>query len=85
MTGNGVETMRNIGPKTAQRLRDVDIVTEARSRALGAVAAYRRVKHYDPTFTTLNCLYALHAAITGEHWAHLSQKEKAILRAEAEC
>lgn len=83
MTGNAVETMRNIGPKTAQRLRDVDIATEAQLRALGAVAAYRRVKHYDPKFTTLS-LYALHAAITGEHRAHVSRKKKAILRAEAE-
>jgi DNA transformation protein len=79
-----IETLRNIGPKTAWRLREVGIGSEVELRALGAVAAYRRVRHFDPRFTTRNCLYALEGALRDLPWTGLPSQVKDRLRREAE-
>ena len=75
---------RNLGPVSARRLAEVGIETEADLRALGAVAAYRRVKHAFPRHVSLNLLYALAAALAGIDWRDLSPDLKAKLKAEAE-
>lgn len=43
-----IADLPGIGPKTAAWLEAVDIATEAELREIGAVDAYRRLKHRDP-------------------------------------
>lgn len=73
----------NLGPKTAARLAEVGIATEADLRALGAPAAYARLKHAFPRETSLNALWALHGALTGVPWTALDAATKARLKREA--
>jgi len=71
----------NLGPKTAAWLADVGIGSEAELRRVGAVAAYRRLKHARPREVSLNALWALHGALIGEPWSKLDAATKARLRA----
>lgn len=73
----------NLGPVTAARLGEVGIGHEAMLRRLGAIAAYRRVKHAFPKETSLVLLYALHGAIMGTPWTALSKAVRAGLRRQA--
>jgi DNA transformation protein len=75
---------RNLGPVSARRLAEVGIETEAHLRELGAVVAYRRVKHAFPRHVSLNLLYALAATLAGIDWRDLSPDMKAQLKADAE-
>ena len=76
-----VGTLAGIGPKTASWLADVDIRTEADLRRIGAVDAYRRLKHHDPKRTSLNALWGLHAALAGIPWTAIDGATKAALLA----
>ena len=76
--------LRNIGARTASWLAEVDIRDEADLRALGAVAAYRRLKHARPRGVTLVALYAAYGALTDTHWNEIPEEIKAALRREAE-
>ena len=64
-------TLQNIGPASARQLREVDIADAAALQALGAVAAYRRLKHAFPRQVSLNMLYALEGALRGCPWNRL--------------
>lgn len=77
-----IESMAGIGPATAGWLRDVGIETEADLRAIGAVDAYRRLKHRDPKRVSLNALWGLHAAIAGIPWTVVDRATKDALLAE---
>ncbi len=72
-----------LGPKSSQWLAEVGIATVDELRAVGAVAAYRRLKHWNPRLVSVNALYALHAALNGLHWRAVDDGTKARLRAEA--
>lgn len=77
------EKIRNVGPKSAAWLRQVGIRTEAELRAIGSVAAYRKVKvaGFKPT---LNLLYSMAGAEDDCHWTQLADERKAALLAAAE-
>lgn len=77
-----IAEMVGIGPVTAQRLREVDITTEAALRELGAAAAYRRLRLLGAGVTR-NALWGLHAALTGERWTEMDAATKARLLREA--
>jgi DNA transformation protein len=79
----GVGRLAGLGPKSEAWLREVGINSEEELRAIGAVAAYRRLKHWNPRLVSLNALYALHAALNGLHWRLVDDETKARLRAEA--
>jgi DNA transformation protein len=79
----GVSRLAGLGPKSEAWLREVGINTEEELRAIGAVAAYRRLKPWNPRLVSLNALYALHAALSGLHWRAVDDETKARLRAEA--
>jgi DNA transformation protein len=70
----------NVGVVTAARLRAVGIADEAALRRLGALVAYRRVKHAYPRETTIVLLYALHGAITDMPWTALTAEDRTALR-----
>lgn len=82
-TRGGVSRLAGLGPRSEAWLREVGINSEEELRATGAVAAYRRLKHWNPRLVSLNALYALHAALNGLHWRAVDDETKARLRAEA--
>ncbi|MGE0282075.1 MAG: TfoX/Sxy family DNA transformation protein [Rhizobiaceae bacterium] len=71
-----VAEMRNLGPATARMLTEVDIADEETLRAVGAQAAYRRLKFRFGRQVTLVALYALEAALRDCDWRSLDAKTK---------
>jgi DNA transformation protein len=82
-SGSDPSTLPGLGPKSDQWLAEVGITTVDELRGIGAVAAYRRLKHWNPRLVSLNALYALHAALNGLHWRAVDADTKARLQAEA--
>lgn len=78
-----VHQLHGIGPKTAAGLAEVGIATEAELRQIGAVAAYRRLKHYDPRGVSRNALWALYGALNDLAWTDIDPAIKRQLLAEA--
>ncbi|MGK9165435.1 TfoX/Sxy family protein [Inquilinus limosus] len=78
-----ISDLPNLGPKTAEWLAAVGITTEAELRAVGPIAAWQRLKAAQPEVITVNALYALHGALTNQHWASLPQELRALLRRDA--
>ena len=79
-----VENLKNIGPKTAAWLHDTGIHTRADLEAMGAVMAYKILKHQKPKQVTILLLYALDGALSGKHWNVLGPERKAALKREAD-
>ena len=75
--------LKNIGPASVRQLRDVGIEDEAALRKLGAIAAYRRLKHAFPREVSVVMLYALEGALRGCHWNRLPPGVKEKLQAAA--
>ncbi len=75
--------LKNIGPASVRQLREVGIENSATLRRLGALAAYRRLKHAFPRETSLVMLYALEGALRDCHWNHLPPRVKEALKAAA--
>ncbi|HEV7372466.1 TfoX/Sxy family DNA transformation protein [Arenibaculum sp.] len=82
-TGRPLHLLPNLGPATARRLAEVGVSCEADLRALGAVAAYARLRHAFPRETSLNALWALHGALEGVAWTALDAATRARLEREA--
>ena len=78
-----VSALPNLGPKSVLWLAEVGITSVGELREVGAVAAYRRLKHWNPRLVGLNALYAMHAALEGVHWRAVDAETKARLRSEA--
>ena len=76
--------LQNIGPANARQLREVDIADAAALQALGAVAAYRRLKHAFPRQVSLNMLYALEGALRDCPWNRLPPGVRDKLKNAAE-
>ena len=77
------DKLRNVGPKSAAWLRQVGVRTQDDLVALGAVAAFVKVKRagFRPS---LNLLYALEGALLGCHWQQVPEERRAELLAGAE-
>ena len=82
MTGDLIH-LKNIGPASVRQLREVGIEDEAALRKLGAIAAYRRLKHAFPRQVTLVMLYALEGALRGCPWNRLPPGVKETLQSAA--
>lgn len=70
--------LRNIGPKSAAWLRQTGVRTQEDLEAVGALAAFVRVKRagFKPS---LNLLYALEGAILGCHWQEIPDERRSEL------
>jgi DNA transformation protein len=75
--------LKNIGPASVRQLREVGIEDEAALRKLGAIAAYRRLKHAFPREISVVMLYALEGALRRCHWNQLPPGVKEKLQAAA--
>lgn len=82
MTNRPLTSLPGIGPRTAAWLVEIGIPNEAELRALGAPAAYCRLKGHHPRSVSLNALWALQGAIDGIPWQAISAEEKERLVAE---
>jgi len=80
--GAALAALRNLGPASAELLVEAGITTPHELRQLGAVMAFKLVEHRHGSAST-NLLYALHGALTDQHWASFSPDERARLREEA--
>ena len=78
-----IESLRNLGPKSGQWLRESGITTIAELERLGPVVAFRLVKQHQPK-ASLNLLWAMAAGLKGKDWRELSEAMKKRLRKEAE-
>ncbi len=75
--------LKNIGPASARQLRDVGIDDASALRKIGALDAYRRLKHAFPRHVSLLMLYALEGALRDCHWNHLPAGVKDRLKQAA--
>lgn len=77
-----VEQLLNIGPKSANWLKEVGISTLADLQKAGAVLAYKILQH---RFKGINILmlYGLYGALNNRHWNSLSREEKDTLKSAA--
>ena len=80
---NDLARLKNIGPASIRQLREVGIDDTAALRKLGALAAYRRLKHAFPREVSLLMLYALEGALRDCHWNRLPPGVKERLQAAA--
>jgi DNA transformation protein len=78
-----IESLRNLGPKSSQWLRDAGISTIAELEQLGPVAAFHLVKERQPK-VSLNLLWALEAGLKGLNWRELAESTKQRLRKEVD-
>ena len=74
--------MPNFGPKSQQMLTQAGIHTVAQLRELGAVRAYLQVKRSGKA--SLNLLWAMEGALTGQHWQVVAKQERLRLLIELE-
>ena len=74
--------LKNIGAVVEAWLNEAGFSTETELREVGAVLAYKIVKHQRPA-ANLNLLYALDGALRDVHWNELTSERKAWLRCEA--
>lgn len=84
VTDRPLAELPGLGPASLQWLSEVGIETEAELRKIGAAAAYRRLKQWNPKRVSLNMLWGLHSAITGVPWNRIDRARKARLRRDAE-
>ncbi|GMQ82320.1 MAG: hypothetical protein BMS9Abin05_1768 [Rhodothermia bacterium] len=78
-----IAALRNIGPKSAGLLAEIGVNTLSDLEEMGAVFAYRVLKHRFAHVSIL-MLYALEATIRDVHWLSLTEEDKNGLRAAAE-
>lgn len=80
-----VESLANLGPRSAAILASVGVTTLEELRALGAVATYVRAKRSGHN-VSLNLLWALEGALIGMHWQEVAREHRTrLLMALEDC
>lgn len=72
--------MKNIGPKSRQRLAEVGIYTINDLRKAGSITTYKILKEEYPKKVSLNLLWGLEAAIRDGDWRELTETDKEELK-----
>ena len=83
MRVSDLESLKNIGPRSAVWLSAVGVETADDLERLGPVEAWRRAKVAVPDEVTIVLLYALQAALLDLHWTELPVDLKRRVAAEA--
>ena len=78
-----VLALRNIGPKSAAWLRQVGLCSAEDLAAVGAVAAFAKVRRAGFK-ASLNLLYSLEGALLDCHWQEIPAARRQQLAAEYE-
>ena len=71
--------LRGLGPTSEKLLARIDIYDEEQLRAIGATEAFARIRMTSEVGVSLNLLYALEGALTGQDWRKLSPEQKQSL------
>jgi DNA transformation protein len=74
----GISELKGLGPKSQDMLTRAGITTPAQLQALGSIEAYVRAKRVNPA-ASLNLLWGLEAALSGEPWQVVARKYRASL------
>ena len=74
-TASPLTGLRNLGPRTTQRLASIGITTPSRLRRVGPIAAFVRLKRAHRG-VSLNALYALVGAVEGMHWTDVRRTRR---------
>ena len=82
-TKETLEEMRNLGPKTSERLRTVGIENPEQLIEIGAVEAYCRLKALYPDTTASLVITAIEGAIMDVHWQDVPSELSDALKFEA--
>lgn len=78
-----VGRLRNLGPASARMLESIGIASRADLERVGPVLAYRALKDIRSDIS-LNLLWAMHGALTGERWDQLSEETRKQLKLEVQ-
>lgn len=78
-----IADLKNFGPKSQQMLAQAGIHTIEQLQELGAVRAYVQVKRSGNN-ASLNLLWALEGALSGQHWQVVAKHERLRLLLELE-
>lgn len=70
--------LNSLGPKSQEMLSRAGITTVAQLRELGSVEAYVRAKRAN-SGASLNLLWALESALTGESWQKVARIHRTSL------
>ena len=73
-----ISELKSLGPKSQEILARAGITTVAKLREVGSVAAYARAKKATPA-VSLNLLWGLESALTGEHWQEVARVHRTSL------
>ena len=73
-----ITDLPGLGEKSRAMLARAGIATVDQLRALGAVAAFARVKRVDPR-ASLNLLWGLESALTGVPWQVVAREHRGSL------
>jgi DNA transformation protein and related proteins len=75
---NRIRDMQGLGPKSEEMLAAAGITTAEALRAAGAVQAFLAVKRAGLP-TSLNLLWALEGALSGERWQDVAREHRTSL------
>jgi len=75
-----LNTLRNIGPKSARMLEEIGVATVEDLRELGSVKAFIKLQFTFPDQISLNFLWAMHAGLLDRDWRDISEGEKSDLK-----
>ena len=70
--------LKSLGPKSAQMLALAGVTEIEQLQALGSVACYAKVKRVYPQ-ASLNLLWALESALTGQTWQEVARQHRTSL------
>jgi len=70
--------LRSLGPRSQEMLERAGIASFDQLRQLGSVAAYALARRANPG-VSLNLLWALESALTGESWQAVARKHRTSL------
>ena len=73
-----LEQLPGLGPKSRDMLRKAGIFSPAQLKEIGSVNAYLMVKRVDGK-ASLNLLWGLESALTGEHWRDVAKNHRVSL------
>jgi DNA transformation protein len=73
-----ISELQSLGPKSQEMLARAGIRTVSQLRELGSVEAYVRAKRAN-SGVSLNLLWALESALTGEPWQQVAKRHRASL------
>lgn len=73
-----ISDLKSLGPKSQEMLERAGITTIAELQSIGSIPAYVRTKRANSN-VSLNLLWALEAALTGEPWQEVARIHRTSL------